>query len=300
MHLDEAVERFLNHLRVRRSEQTVKAYGTDLAQFVEYAVSTGAETLETVSERLVRSWIDSYRSAERTTRMRKLYALRSFFRYCRAMGWVSRDPCAGIALPTSHRNLPVFLSRTEMHLLLDQPTAESDDALHLRDGAILELLYATGLRVSELARLDVNDVDFEQRAIRVLGKGKKERIVLFGTPAHEALSQYLQSVRPQLINPTKPTRALFLNAQGGRLTPRSIHRLVKRYGTLIGGDISPHTLRHSFATHMLEGGADLRTVQELLGHARLSTTQVYTHTTLDRLRQTLNKALPSLPEDEND
>ncbi len=298
MHLDEAVERFLIHLGTRRSAHTVKAYGTDLAQFVEYALSTGAESLQTVSERLVRSWLDSHRSAERTTRMRKLYALRSFFRYCRAMGWLQSDPSVGIALPTTHRTLPVFLSRTEVDLMLQQVGLDERNALALRDLALLELLYATGLRVSELARLDVNDIDFEQRAIRVLGKGGKERVVLFGEPAHEALSHYLQRARPQLIDPHKPTRALFLNAQGGRLTTRSIHRLVKQYGKFIGTDISPHTLRHSFATHMLEGGADLRTVQELLGHARLSTTQIYTHTTLDRLRQTLKKALPSLPDDE--
>jgi integrase/recombinase XerC len=128
----------------------------------------------------------------------------------------------------------------------------------------------------------------------VRGKGGRERIVLFGQAAHEALAEYLQRARPQLMNPRTPTRALFLNAQGGRLTTRSMHRLVKRYGRQIGVEISPHALRHSFATHMLDGGADLRTVQELLGHRRLTTTQIYTHLTLDRLRQTISRALPSL------
>lgn len=294
MNLDMAVERFLTHLGTVRSPHTVKAYGTDLAQFVEYALSTGIDSVATVSPRLVRAWLDSHRAASRTTRARKLYALRSFFKFCRAMGWRTDDPCAEIAIPTERRTLPKMLTERQTEALLNQPAERPPDPLAIRDRALLELMYATGLRVSEVASLDVNAIDFEQQAIRVRGKGGRERVVLFGQACHEALGDYLREARPKLLNLHKPTRALFLNADGGRLSTRSIHRIIKRYGLQIGENISPHTLRHTFATHMLDHGADLRTVQELLGHRKLSTTQIYTHLTLDRLRRTVNRALPRL------
>ncbi len=294
MNLDMAVERFLTHLGTVRSPHTVKAYGTDLAQFVEYALSTGIDSVATVSPRLVRAWLDSHREASRTTRARKLYALRSFFKFCRAMGWRTDDPCAEIAIPTERRTLPKMLTERQTEALLNQPAERPPDPLAIRDRALLELMYATGLRVSEVASLDVNAIDFEQQAIRVRGKGGRERVVLFGQACHEALGDYLREARPKLLNLHKPTRALFLNADGGRLSTRSIHRIIKRYGRQIGENISPHTLRHTFATHMLDHGADLRTVQELLGHRKLSTTQIYTHLTLDRLRRTVNRALPRL------
>ncbi len=301
MELDEAVERFLVHLGTACSPHTVKAYGTDLAQFVEYALSTGIHTVETLNERLVRAWLDSHRTATRTTRARKLYALRTFFKFCRAMGWIEADPTATIAMPIEKRPLPKFLTPSQAEALVEQPDSQEDYPLplRLRDRALLELLYATGLRVSELVSLDIGAIDFAERTIRVRGKGGRERVVLFGTAAHEALTEYLRAGRPQLIQPDKPTRALFLNAQGGRLTVRSVHRLVKRYSQQVGIPISPHTLRHTFATHMLDGGADLRSVQELLGHRKLSTTQVYTHLTLERLRKTVQRALPKLLEEED-
>lgn len=296
VHLDTAVGQFLTHLGTVRSPHTVKAYGTDLAQFVEYALSTGIESVETVSPRLVRAWLDSHRAVSRTTRARKLYTLRAFFRFCRAKGWRNNDPSAEIAIPTERRPLPRMLTERQAEAVLTQPAEKPPDPLAVRDRALLELLYATGLRVSEAVGIDIPAVDFEQRAIRVRGKGGRERIVLFGSACHEALVAYLQEGRPKLLNPHKPTRALFLNAKGGRLTARSVHRIIKRYGKQIGLDISPHTLRHSFATHMLDRGADLRAVQELLGHRKLSTTQIYTHLTLDRLRRTVNRALPRLDE----
>lgn len=298
MHLDEAVERFLSHLSATRSAHTVKAYGTDLAQFVAHALDTGIEQVQHLNERLVRSWIDSFRAVSRRTRERKLYCLRTFFKYCRVVGWLDHDPSANIALPMQKRPLPSYLTPAQAEQLVQAPEPDYNP-LRLRDRAILEMLYATGVRISELVGLDMDALDFEVSAARVRGKGGRTRLVLFGQAAHEALAEYLQRARPQLIQPNKPTRALFLNAQGGRLTVRSMHRLVKRYGQQVGVDISPHALRHSFATHMLEGGADLRTVQELLGHQRLSTTQIYTHLTLDRLRQTVKRALPSLPLEED-
>lgn len=300
MELDEAVERFLVHLGTACSPHTVKAYGIDLAQFVEYALSTGVQTVETLSERLVRAWLDSYRTATRTTRARKLYALRTFFKFCRAMGWIEADPTATIAFPIEKRPLPKFLTPSQAEALVEQPDSQEDYPLplRLRDRALLELLYATGLRVSELVSLDIGAIDFTERTIRVRGKGGRERVVLFGTAAHEALTEYLRAGRPELIQPEKPTRALFLNAQGGRLTVRSVHRLVRRYSQQVGTPISPHTLRHTFATHMLDGGADLRSVQELLGHRKLRTTQVYTHLTLERLRKTVQRSLPKLLDEE--
>lgn len=298
MHLDEAVERFLSHLSAIRAAHTVKAYGTDLAQFVAYALEAGITQVQHLNERLVRSWLDSFRAVSRRTRERKLHCLRTFFKYCRAMGWLDHDPSANIALPIVKRPQPRFLTPAQAEQLVQAPEPDYDP-LRLRDRAILEMLYATGVRISELVGLDIDALDLQQSAARVRGKGGRTRIVLFGQAAHEALAEYLQRARPQLINPRKPTRALFLNTQGGRLSVRSLHRLVKRYGQQIGVDISPHALRHSFATHLLEGGADLRVVQELLGHQRISTTQVYTHLTLDRLRQTINRALPSLTTEED-
>lgn len=298
VHLDTAVERFLTHLGTVRSPHTVKAYGTDLAQFVEYALSTGVDSLETVSPRLVRAWLDSHRTASRTTRARKLYALRTFFHYCRTIGWRHDDPSAEIAIPTERRRLPRMLTERQAEALITQTETKPPDPLVLRDRALLELMYATGLRVSEVASIDLPAIDLDQRAIRVRGKGGRERFVLFGSACHEALTEYLNQARPKLLNLHKPTRALFLNADGGRLTVRSIHRIIKRYGKQIGADISPHTLRHSFATHMLDHGADLRAVQELLGHRKLSTTQIYTHLTLDRLRKTVKRALPRLNDPE--
>ncbi|MDW8052800.1 MAG: tyrosine recombinase XerC [Armatimonadota bacterium] len=309
MPLDEAVERFLSHLRAVRSPHTVKAYATDLAQFVEYALSAGLEQVEHLNARLVRSWFTTLEATSPSTRARKLYCLRAFFKFCRAMHWLTHDPSAEVAFPMLRRRLPKFLTIAQAEQLMQQPELEQQSEpmqqpqpkqhpLRLRDRAILELLYATGLRVSELVSLDVQSLDLEQSAIQVRGKGGRMRLVLFGRAAQEALVDYLQYARPRLLNPHKPTRALFLNAQGTRLTPRSVHRLVKRYGKQIGVDISPHVLRHTFATHMLSGGADLRAVQELLGHSRLTTTQVYTHLTLDKLRQTVDRALPSLSMEE--
>jgi site-specific recombinase XerD len=293
--LDEAVERFLIYLGTRRAQNTVKAYATDLAQFVAYAESCRVGHLSGSSSRLARGYLDSLRHITHTSRARKLYALRAFFAYCQSMNWIMEDPTAELAEPIQRRRLPTFLSERETEEMLEQATGQSP--LHLRDRAILELLYATGLRVSELVSLDVQTIDFEQSEIRVRGKGGKERIVLFGSAAHESLGNYLRLGRPPLLNAQAPTRALFLNHKGGRLSVRNVHRLVKKYGTEIGYDISPHTLRHSFATHLLEGGADLRTVQELLGHSRLQTTQIYTHLTLDRLRTALEKAHPRAHEE---
>lgn len=296
--LDEAAEQFLIYLGTRRAQNTVKAYATDLAQFIAYAESCRVHQLSGAGTHLVRAYLDSLRAISRTSRARKLYALRTFFAYCQAMNWLTENPAADLAEPVQHRRLPVFLSERETEYMLEQATGHAP--LQLRDRAILELLYAAGLRVSELVSLDIQAIDFEQEAIRVRGKGGKERMVLFGKAAHEAIGNYLRLGRPALLNVHAPTRALFLSHKGGRLTVRSIHRLVKRYGIEIGHDISPHTLRHSFATHLLEGGADLRTVQELLGHSRLDTTQIYTHLTLDRLRSALETAHPRANEEMND
>lgn len=298
MPLDAAVEQFLSHLRATRAAHTVKAYGTDLAQFVAFALEAGIERVEHLNPRLVRSWFVSLEPLSRRTRERKLYCLRAFFKFCRVRGWLSTDPSLAIALPVQRRPLPKYLTVAQAEQLMEQP--EPTDPLRLRDRALLELLYATGMRVSELAGLEVQSLDLQQSAAQVQGKGGRVRWVLFGQAAHEALVEYLQHGRPRLLRPDRPTRALFLNAQGTRLTPRSIHRLVKRYGRQIGVEISPHGLRHSFATHMLSGGADLRSVQELLGHRRLSTTQVYTHLTVEQLRQAVSRALPSLSIDDAD
>lgn len=296
MNLDTAVERFLAQIGIKRSENTIKAYATDLAQFVAFAEQAGAHETQEVQERMTRAFLDS-QMISRSTRARKLYALRAFFHYCRTQGWVDSDPSADLAEPIQRRLLPKALTEKEMDQLLElQP---SHEPIHLRDRALLELLYATGMRASELVSIDLSVIDFEQGAVRIRGKGGKERMAIFGRAAHEAMVRYLQMGRPNLINESKPNHALFLNHRGGRLTVRSLHRIVKGYGLTIGRDISPHTLRHSFATHLLARGAELRSVQELLGHSRLQTTQIYTHLTVERLRDALESAHPRALEEDD-
>jgi integrase/recombinase XerC len=226
--------------------------------------------------------------------VRKLSALRSLFRFLARTGELPGDPTARLASAKTGQRLPDFLDRRGVEALLAAPRESTP--VGMRDRAILELLYAAGLRVSEVTGLDVEDVDLERGEVRVLGKGSRQRVGLLGAPARRALERYLQVARPlsQGGRARRDAAAFFLNRNGGRLTPRSVQLLVRRYSRQAGlaSGVHPHTLRHTFATHLLDGGADLRVVQELLGHATPTTTQIYTHVTQASARQAYQAAHP--------
>jgi integrase/recombinase XerC len=276
--LKKAIVAFIRHLERERnaSRHTVRAYGEDVQQFAAYLrQELGREARpREVDHLLVRAFLGELhrRGLKKTSASRKLSSLRTFFRYLCREGILERNPARVLISPRRERRLPTHLDEVEMAHLLDVP---GDSAVALRARAILELLYATGIRCAELVGLDVQDVELEERMVRVLGKGRKERIVPFGSRAREALDHYL----PARARSRPRDGALFVNAHGGRLTDRSVRKLVtaRVRQVALARKVSPHTLRHSFATHLLARGADLRAIQELLGHASLSTTQRYTH-----------------------
>jgi len=299
-----ALQAFLDYLRLNRnaSAHTVQAYGRDISQFLAHAAgAAGADgfTLAHLDPDAVRGFLaELHRQGQsRSSVARKLSALRSFVRFLRREGWITTDPLALAVAPRREHKIPAHLSIDEMGRLLEMPDAATP--LGRRDRAILELFYASGLRLSELVGLDLEDVNVPGRMVRVLGKGGKERLVPFNTSAQKALRAWLGD-RGAFRGKGEGGRgkergeALFLNHRGGRLTGRSVQRLVARYmtGCSTRFGISPHALRHSFATHLLENGADLRAIQELLGHVQLSTTQRYTHVNAAQLLDVYRKAHP--------
>jgi len=287
-----AIDRFCAYLSAERnvSPHTLAAYRSDLEQFAAFLHDdrgSGAGAGD-VDHLLIRRFMATlHRDHKKSSVGRKLAAIRSLFRYLLRQGEVPRNPAELVSTPKKEKKLPYHLNIDEVTALMEAPTGEN--FLSLRDRAILETLYSCGIRVSELTGLNVGDLDMEGGLARVLGKGGKERIVPVGRHARQALSLYLAE------RGTPPfDAALIINARGGRLTRRSVARVVDRYILHIASmkKISPHTLRHTFATHLLEGGADLRAIQELLGHASLSTTQKYTHVSIDRLMEVYDKAHP--------
>ncbi|MBU1566778.1 MAG: tyrosine recombinase XerC [Proteobacteria bacterium] len=298
------IELFTRWLAIEKgySEHTVTGYRRDILEFSRLLGED--KSLERVSAGHIRSFIVSLHGQNSSGSVaRKLSALRTFFRFAVRRGMVKIDPLTGIAGPKAGRFIPVFLTVDETFALLEAPCIT--DSYMYRDRAMLELLYSTGMRVSELVTRDIADLDFALEVLRVRGKGNKERLVPVGGPAIEAVNGWL-SLRLQLIRERAgrgrvvEQEALFLNGRGSRLSTRSVERIVKAYGERAGISqiVTPHALRHSFATHLLEMGADLRSVQELLGHASLSTTQRYTHLTLDHLANVYDKAHPlSNPEE---
>lgn len=287
--IDRATETFLQYLAVERgaSAHTLKSYRTDLAQFTAFLARQGVMRLADVDARTIRSYLSWLytRRLSRTTLARKLAVLRSGFRFFARRGAIQRNPAREVGSPRLPQRLPTFLPVDEAWALLESSMPATIQGK--RDRAVLELLYATGLRVGELCGLDLADLDRFQGTVRVLGKGNKERIVPVGDQALKALDAYL-AAKPAGDGP------LFQNLRGGRLTVRSVHRIVKACARSAGlaRPVSPHSLRHTFATHMLDGGADLRLVQDLLGHSRLSTTQKYTHVSADRLMKVYDAAHP--------
>lgn len=297
--INKMIAAFLRWLEVEKgySQHTVKGYGRDLADFVtSLEGETNVRNIKAVDVRRFVVSLHGHNSS--ATVGRKLSALRTFFKFLLRERHIKDDPIAGIAGPKVGKYLPVFLTVDEVFSLLEAPGRK--DRFMLRDRAILELLYSTGLRVAELVSRDILSLDFETEMLRVRGKGNKERLVPVGRPALEAVLAWLP-LREQLIADRArrgrdvEKKALFLNGRGSRLTSRSVERLVKAYGERAGIPqvVTPHALRHSFATHLLEMGADLRSVQELLGHSSLSTTQRYTHLTLDHLTEVYDKAHPN-------
>jgi integrase/recombinase XerD len=288
--LEAAIDAFLLELRVERglSPLTVAAYRRDLAQFARVAGTGWRRDPEPV-----RDFVNALRRAGRrpSTQARKVAAIRSFYGFALREGLAQRDVAGLLDTPRPGSYLPDVLDPDEVARILDAPPP--DEAVGMRDGAILELLYACGLRVSELTGLDTDRVDLAHLQVRVIGKGNRERRVPMGEPARDRLHRYLVGPRAAWTA-AKPTPAAFVSQRGQRLTRESVWRLVRRWTRVAGvvGHVTPHTLRHSFATHLLEGGADLRVVQTLLGHASINTTQLYTHLTGKRLREVYTRAHP--------
>jgi len=303
-HIDE----FIRHLKYERnlSEHTLRNYESDLVQFYDHIAPPDKEgkrrnvEISSIDNLTIRDFMAGLyeKNKKKSSIHRKVAALRTFFRYLCREGILEVNPARMVASPRVERKLPNHLTIQDMVRFIETP--ELDTVLGKRDRAILEILYASGLRVSELASLNLGDIDFENQTLRVKGKGRKERIVPFGDHARAAIETYL-SVRGELLidaSRERPERfdplAVFINYQGTRITTRSVARMIDKYVKICAGihRLSPHALRHSFATHLLDAGADLRTIQELLGHARLSSTQVYTQVSMEKLMEVYDKAHP--------
>jgi integrase/recombinase XerC len=294
---------FLDHLRLERnlSEHTLRAYSGDLERFAVFAAQyhAGTQPLRPadVEPATVRAFVVHLQETglSRKSQGRALSAIRSLFRYACREGVVSANPAQGIPTPKAPQLLPRHLRPAEIERLLEAPSR--DEPLGRRDRVVLELLYASGLRVGELVGIDWQDIDLGARLVRVLGKGRKERLVPFGRPAQKALGEWLEvweDIRAGSAAATATDEPVLLNYRGGRLTDRSVRRILDRYAeeAAVAGGVHPHTLRHTFATHLLEHGADLRSIQELLGHASLATTQKYTHLEVSRLQEVYRGSHP--------
>ncbi|MDZ7697106.1 MAG: tyrosine recombinase XerC [Deltaproteobacteria bacterium] len=310
MLMKDAIALFLNYLRNQKgySEHTIRNYRIDLEQFLAFVMADGeaspsegkGETggdpeVERITPGMMRKYLGSlYGRLKRSTVARRLSAVRSLFRFLERDGFIEGSPAAEISAPKLEKHIPGYLPVDDVFRLLERP--DRKNPMGLRDLAILEVLYSCGIRAQELEGMNLSSIDFDQRLIRVMGKGRRERVVPVGRQALKAVQAYLKAttaLRKQ-TGGTSEAGPLFINFRGGRLTTRSISRMVRRYVNEMGmaGGISTHSMRHTFATHLLDGGADLRSVQELLGHKSLSSTQRYTHVSLDRLMAVYDQAHP--------
>lgn len=293
--MEQLIEEYLDYLGVERglAANTLESYGRDLRQFVAYIRSQRVTALESLDRNQILLYLDGLKKQGKSTATvsRNLASIRSFFRFLNREGKVELDPAAQLDTPRVEKRLPKVLSLQEVESLLYLPDTSTPSGL--RDRAMFEVLYATGIRVTELVSLNLSDANLEAGFIKCLGKGSKERIVPLGSVAVKALQTYISSGRPRLVR-TREMRSLFVNHHGRQLTRQGFWKLLKKYAKNAGieSNITPHTLRHSFATHLLENGADLRAVQEMLGHADIGTTQIYTHVTKSRLREIYDKAHP--------
>ncbi|ACZ62115.1 site-specific tyrosine recombinase XerD [Dehalococcoides mccartyi] len=295
------IQSFLNYLMVEKgfSENTTEAYENDLRQMMTFADKEAAKFGKIPGwENFTRQTMLAYmldlkeRNYAITTVVRKMAAAKSFFNFMVAEGKLKENPTENISTPKVGKPLPDAISISQVRALLNQPV-KSGSSEAKRDKAMLELLYASGMRVTELVNLNVLDIDLKEGFVRCFGKGRKERMIPIYPQAAQSIQEYLTEIRPNLVR-AETEKALFLNRRGDRLTRQGLWQILKGYAREAGLDdvVTPHTLRHSFATHMLSGGADLRSVQELLGHANISTTQIYTHLTSEHIRRSYEKAHP--------
>lgn len=293
--MQEIFNRYINHLQAERnvSPYTIRNYKADLLDFFRFLNEKKVATLDEVNRQVLRDYLGHLvgRGIVKGSIARKLSAIRSFYRYLMREKLITANPIERISSPKLDKRLPSFLTLNEVKQLLEAPDPSTPQGL--RDRALLELLYASGLRVSELTSLELGQINLDSNEIRVWGKGSKERVVLMGEPAAEALRNYFEQGRPKLLT-AKRNNAIFLTRYGQRLPARSVQKILEHYTAKAGlkKRVHPHTLRHTFATHMLDGGADLRVVQELLGHEQLSSTQIYTHVTKKQARKVYLAAHP--------
>lgn len=296
---ERTLDGFVRYLSAERdrTDNTVRAYVTDVTSLLEFATAHGLDDLDLIDLSLLRAWLGdmSERGIARSTVGRRSAAARTFFAWCRRQKLVAVNPAARLRAPKQESHLPQVLRADQADALMTAAADAADDAApdHMRDRALLELLYATGIRVSELVGIDIDDVDSDRNTVRVLGKGRKERVVPYGAPAGLAIDDWLRRGRPALVGP-RSGPALFIGVRGGRLDVRQVRRVLDKVLATVpdAAHLSPHGLRHSAATHLLDGGADLRSVQELLGHSSLATTQIYTHVSAERLRESFRQAHP--------
>ena len=297
-----ALRTYLDHLGVERglAANTLSSYRRDLRRYVAHLDARGIDDLDAVTEETVSGFLVALREGDAdhpalsaTSAARTVVAVRGFHKFCLADGLASHDPALGVKPPSPTKRLPKALPLADVEAILEAAGTDGT-VLALRDRALLEVLYGTGARISEVTGLAVDDVDMVDRTVLLRGKGGKERLVPFGQYAAEAIDAYLVRSRPELVSAQTPGGAMFLNSRGGRLSRQSAWAVLTRAAERAGvtRDVSPHTMRHSFATHLLDGGADVRVVQELLGHASVTTTQVYTLVTVDNLREVFAAAHP--------
>lgn len=297
----DVVKKFVTYLEIEknRSPNTVRTYKTDLELFLEFASATGIKNLDSLELNTFRLWLadQKKKGSSNSTISRRSSTVRVFSTWAFQKGLIKTDPAVRLISPKVNRTLPNVLAQKQASNLMQTASNLDDEensvTIRMRDHAVLEVLYSSGIRVSELTGLDIKDLDFTRCTMRVIGKGNKERVVPFGQPAKEAIQTYLTKARAELAN-EKSGNALFLGTRGKRLDTRQVRRILTNAIARVEGlvNVSPHDLRHSAATHMLEGGADLRIVQELLGHSSLATTQKYTHVTIERLREVFANAHP--------
>ena len=302
MQMNDYIARFVDYIKSQRgySLNTARSYETDLRHFLKYLKenhSIGTINPEQIDFHVIRAYLGGlFKRYKKTTISRKLSAIRTFFFFLEKNNLTEGNPAAEISSPKQGSYIPEYLNVDDMFMLLDAP--EPATTREVRNQAILELLYSCGIRVSELTGINLSDIDFKERLVRVIGKGNKERIVPIGKKALSAIEKYLdqsEAVRKEAGNlHNSMNNPLFLNNRGGRLSSRSVSSIIKGFVREYGlvNDVTPHSIRHTFATHLLDSGADLRSVQELLGHASLSTTQRYTHVSLDKLMEVYDRAHP--------
>ena len=294
----ELIAQYEEHLVLVRNlaENSIKGYVSDLESFLKHIEKIGIEEFSQLELSHIRSWLAELQGAgvARATMARRIVSIRAFTYWAASQGWIRNDLGSELAIPKPHRTLPEVLDIADTEIVLASVKARADEdpnPLTIRDLALIEVLYATGVRVSEICGLDIRSIDESRNTLQVMGKGSKERVVPMGIPAVYALRHYLEVARPELVS-QKSGNAVFLGSRGSRIDQRTVREVVYQAMSAVGSKMGPHGLRHTAATHLLEGGADLRTVQEILGHSSLATTQIYTHVSPDRLQKAFETAHP--------